>query len=112
MPYLCPWPRNSLTYDGCCSHVSIQEHIFGQNEDATFEEINHLAAEKKSLAEEKKTIRRRIYNAKEGGVAHKAYGDKALQEQRYQCTPCGLSFRSKPMLQKHLRTQCAPIYQA
>ena len=78
MPHLCPWPRNSLTYDGCCSHVSIKEPVVGQNEEATSEEINHLVVEKKSVAEEKKAIRRRIYNVKEGGVVYKAYEDKAL----------------------------------
>ena len=103
----CPWPKNSLTYDGCCSHSSIKEPLVGQNEDATSGEIIRLAAEKKRVAIKKKATRRRNYNAEQGGVAHKGYhkayekasGDKALQEQKHQCTPCGLSFRSNAVLQ-------------
>ena len=73
MPNLCPWPRDSLPYDGCCSHSSIKEPIVGQNEEVTSEEINRVAAEKKRIADEKKAIQRRIYNAKGGAKVHKAH---------------------------------------
>ena len=57
MPALCPWPRNSFTYDGCCTHLSINEQILGRNEDATPEEICRVAAENKR-------IKKRLSNAK------------------------------------------------
>jgi hypothetical protein len=42
MPALCPLPRESFTYDGCCNHFSINEKIGAHREDATPEEINCL----------------------------------------------------------------------
>lgn len=104
MPALCPWPRHSFTYDGCCTHFSINEQIMGQNEKATPEEINRVAAERKA-------VKSRLYIANKGPGVHKAntkaYGEKALEEKRYQCTVCDLTFRSNARLLLHLN---APIH--
>ena len=100
MPALCPWPRHTFTYDGCCTHFSINEQIVGHNEDASPEDINRVAAERK-------IVKNRLYTANRG-PKHKAntkvYGEKALAEQRYKCTVCDLSFRSNGKLQSHLKT--------
>ena len=100
MPALCPWPRHSFTYDGCCTHFSINEQIAGHNEDASPEDINRVAAERKR-------VKNRLYTANKGPkhkAYTKAYGEKALAEQRYKCTVCNLSFRSNALLLKHLKT--------
>lgn len=98
MPALCPWPRDSLTYDGCCTHFSINEQIIGRAENATPEEINRVDAERK-------LVKGRQYSANKGPGVHaaqtKAYGEKALEEQRYKCTVCDLSFRSNAKLLEH-----------
>jgi hypothetical protein len=47
MPALCPWPRDSLTYDGCCTHFSINEQVYGWTENTSPEEINRIDAERK-----------------------------------------------------------------
>lgn len=99
MPALCPWPRDSFTYDGCCTHFSINERIIGQNEDATPEEINRVAAERK-------LEKGRLYSANRGPGVHKAntkaYGEKVLEEQRHKCTVCDLTFRRNSQLLEHL----------
>lgn len=77
MPVLCPWPRHSLPYDGCCSHHAISEKILGQKKkmDTTPEETNRLAVETKRIRDRQHS---------------KAYRDKAFEEQRHQCTLCNL----------------------
>jgi 5-methylcytosine-specific restriction endonuclease McrA len=89
MPALCPWPLDSFTYDGCCTHFSINEGIPGHAEDGTPEEINRVDSERKL-----------VKRVKAGGVS-KRYGDKAEEEQRYKCTVCDLTFRSKAALLDH-----------
>ncbi len=83
LPALCPWPCDSLTYGGCCTHFSINEQIIGRAENATPEEINRVDSERK-------LVKGRQYSANKGPGVHaaqtKAYGEKALEEQRYKCT--------------------------
>lgn len=104
MPALCPWPRDSLTYHGCCTHFSINEQILGHDEDATPEEIDRVDSERKR-------VKSRFYIANKGPGVHaantKKYGDKALEEQRYDCTVCELSLRSNAKLLEH---QKRPIH--
>lgn len=98
MPALCPWPRDSLTYYGCCTHFSINEQIVGHDENATPEEIGNVDSERKR-------VKNRYYIANKGPGVHAAntrrYGDKALEEQRYECTVCELTFRSNAKLLQH-----------
>jgi hypothetical protein len=65
LPALCPWPVESLTYDGCCTHFSIDERVTGMAEDLPSDEINRLAAEKK-------LENGRKYTAAEGPGVHAA----------------------------------------
>ena len=78
MPDLSPWAHNSLTYDGCCSHFSINEKIIrtvGHNESTTPEEVNRVVAERK-------LSKGRLVRARKGPGVHaaeaKAYAEKAL----------------------------------
>lgn len=102
MPALCPWDRDTITYDGCCTHFSINEQIFGEIEDALPEEINRIAAERKAAQS-------RMYIANKGPGVHKAntkkYGEKAFEEQRFKCTVCEIAFRNNARLQMHLKTR-------
>jgi len=98
MPSLCPWPRNTFTYDGCCTHFSINERPQGVPPTGSREEINRLDLEKKQQ-------QNRQYILNKGPGVHaantKKYGDKALADQRYVCTICDLIFRSNAKLLEH-----------
>ncbi|KFY63062.1 hypothetical protein V496_04224 [Pseudogymnoascus sp. VKM F-4515 (FW-2607)] len=101
MPTLRPWSIDSLEYHGCCTHFSINEHIVGLTDDdhnATPEEIDLAYSERKKLQS-------RMYIANKGPGVHaantKKYGDKALEEQSFECTVCKLSFRSDAKRKEH-----------
>lgn len=101
MPALCPWPRESFTYDGCCSHLSINEQIGAHHEDATPEEINRLAAERKAAS-----VARREANRVPGAKAltTKACAEKHLEEQNFKCDVCIQTFDCDAKLSSHLLT--------
>jgi hypothetical protein len=99
MPALCPWPRESFTYDGCCNHFSINEQIGAHREDAAPEEVNRLAAERKLAS-----TARREANRKPGAKAltTKAGREKNLAEQKFRCDVCDQTFPYKATLLNHL----------
>ncbi len=90
VPALCLWPRDSLAYDGCCTHSSINEGIVGHAENDTPEEINCVDTKRKR-------VKSRQYIANKGPEVHaarsKVYREKALEEQRFKWSVCDLSFR-------------------
>ncbi len=102
MPHLSPWLLEAFTYEGLCSHFSINESIAGTPTSGTPEEINELA-------EERRVSKQALYIANKGPGVHaantKQYGDSALEEQRYRCNVCDLIFRSNAKLQEHLGRQ-------
>ncbi|KAM5373789.1 hypothetical protein ACJZ2D_006859 [Fusarium nematophilum] len=106
MPALCPWPRESFAYDGCCTHFSINEG-FACNNDAipndsvAREEINRLDLERK-----KAKNRQCIANKGEGvhAARSKAYRVQALDDQRFKCTVCNLTFACNAKLLAHQKT--------
>jgi hypothetical protein len=89
MPALVPWPRESFTYDGLCTHFSINEEF-------------------DALALERKKEKNRKHVASRGEGVHransKAQGDKALATERFTCDVCEIAFRSNTKLQDHLQT--------
>jgi len=102
MPVLCPWPIDSLTYDGCCSHFSINEQVHGRDDNiGTPDEINAAAAERK-------IVKSRQYIANKGPGVHaantKAYGDRVLEEQKYKCDVCIRTFPNNAKLLYHQQT--------
>lgn len=101
MPALCPWPRESFTYDGCCNHFSINEGIGARHEDATPEEINRLAAERKAAS-----VARREANRVPGAKAltTKACAEKHLENQDFKCDVCIQTFDCDAKLSTHLLT--------
>lgn len=96
----CRWFLASYTYTGLCTHFSINEGYKHDKPEEYFtrDEINSLARERKAAQS-----RKYITNKGEGVPAAntKAYGDKALEEQRFECKPCGLTFRSRGKQLEH-----------
>lgn len=107
MPALCPWPRKDFPYDGCCTHFSLNEGISNELDDV--QGID--PAEFDRLEAERKKLKNRQYIANKGEGVHaantKKYGEQALEEQRYKCTVCDLTFRSNAKLVEH---QGLPIH--
>ncbi len=103
MPALCRWPRESFTYDGLCTHFSINEGLAADSESS-----NLTPEEFDALALERKKEKNRQHIARKGEEVHransKAYGDKALAEERFMCDVCVIAFRSNAKLQYHLET--------
>jgi hypothetical protein len=104
MPTLCPWPRDSLTYDGLCSHFSIKEGVVGAAMNLTPEETEALDADRLEV----KRACGRQYKAALGPGVHaaqsKAFRHKTLEEQRYKCTVCNLTFPNNAKLVEHQET--------
>jgi hypothetical protein len=102
MPRLCPWPIDSFTYDGLCSHFSINEGL------ATDSEHSNLSPDEfDALVLERKKAKSRMYIANKGEGVHaantRATIKKALEEQRYKCDVCVLTFPCRAKLQAHLK---------
>jgi hypothetical protein len=66
------WPRESFTYDGCCTHFSINEQIVGRTENMPADEINRIDAERK-------IVKQRLYIANTGpgvyAATNRAHGE-------------------------------------
>ena len=111
MPALCPWPRDSFTYDGCCTHCSIKEAVLGAAVNLTPEEHATLQADRLEAQREAQRRYYRKYMAALGpGVKNaqsKATQEKALEARRYRRTVCDITFRSNARLLQH---QTFPIH--
>jgi hypothetical protein len=46
MPHLCPWSLETMEYDGCCSHTALAEHIAGEADGLSLEQIAAKEVEK------------------------------------------------------------------
>lgn len=106
MPALCPWPRDSFTYDGCCNHFSINEGMSTANlaiptDPRTPEEIDNADVERKKLYN-------RLTIARKGEGVHaaqaKAFRDQAYAKQTYKCDVCVLTFPNNAKLLEHEQT--------
>ncbi|EPE32906.1 C2H2 and C2HC zinc finger [Glarea lozoyensis ATCC 20868] len=102
MPGLCPWSRESFTYDGLCTHFSIMEIPKGILQYFTPEQreaYNAQDAERHTALQTKYTL------AKGPGV-HAAWAkrsrDRALEAQTYKCTLCDLTFPNEAKRIRHL----------
>ena len=93
MPPLCPWPRESFTYDGCCNHFSINEQIGIRHPDATSQEINCFAAERKAASVARREASR-VPGAR--ALTTKAWSRKNSAEQNFKCNVCVQTFDCGP----------------
>lgn len=94
----CRWPLKSYTYGGLCSHFSINEgYKYDPPEELfTRDEINKAALESKQAKSD-------LYKPAKAANT-KAYGDRVLEEQKFECKPCGLTFRSNAKKLLHQST--------
>lgn len=103
MPDLCPWPRDSFTYDGCCGHFSINEMVIGNpaSLDMDHGEINRIAAEAKAAKEERKRMSKTPLGPGVNAARCKATRTNNLEEQKFKCGVCVLIFPSQATLDEH-----------
>jgi hypothetical protein len=86
------WPRESFTYDGCCTHFSINEQIVGRTENMPADEINRIDAERK-------IAKQRLY------IANTGPGVYAANTRAYGEPPPGRTAIQIHCLQPHLPVQ-------
>lgn len=84
----CRWPLESSTYDGLCSHFSISESYEYERPDPGLsrDDINRFELQRQQEYAEARL--------EDWAQNTKRHGDTAIQEQRYECKPCGLTVRS------------------
>lgn len=99
MPQLCPWPVDTLEYDGCCGHVALYEQIRGSIEEhLSAEEIDavHSARKLKNSRRDRETR-----GAERHAQDQKKKREKALAEGRFVCNICNISFGANNQLEHH-----------
>jgi len=112
MPSLLSWALDSVPYDGCCSHVSISEKVWGEDEGLTVAQIAAQDAEMLvRRAEQDKAARQRYYAKRNAAdfegwrqrknAQIKKSNKKIRASGKWACKPCNLSFHSKFALNKH-----------
>ncbi|KAK4951906.1 carbamoyl-phosphate synthase (glutamine-hydrolyzing) cpa2 [Elasticomyces elasticus] len=128
LPNLCPWDLDAIEYDGCCSHTALAETVVGEEEGLTLEQI----AAKAVLADARRSEQRRINRSKSYyalklkdfdkwqaqiraqdarrdpealRISKKKSSAKAKAGPKFNCDPCGLSFKDSTELNKHNATQ-------
>jgi hypothetical protein len=102
IPRICPWPLDTLEYDGCCSHISLQEKVQDADENLTPEEIDALHSERK-LRDSRRD--RETRGPEKHAQDQKNKREKALALNRFVCNICNLSFGAGNQLENHKRTQ-------
>lgn len=94
MPLLCPWAIDTLEYDGCCSHSSLNEKPPGDYQmELTPEENAALAVvnSERRIEAKRDTLRR--------------HGERVLSARIYSCDPCKVNFTTAARLEQHLVRQ-------
>lgn len=124
MVSLCPWDRNTLSYDGLCSHSPLIES-FASDWGLSPEELETIRAEmerrraqavrdhrERARAKDldaylsKARDQRAVFvanNPEKVKAADKRTKEKARQEERFKCDTCDHPFKSNAHLQRHLR---------
>jgi hypothetical protein len=95
MPPLCPWACEDMQYDGCCSHSSIAEHITGEDDGLTLEQI---AAEAVEMEQRRSKQKKAAYHE-----------FKALDFQAWQATRRQYAANIDPQRKPKLRRSTEPI---
>jgi hypothetical protein len=103
MPPLCPWSRESFTYDGLCTHFSINEGVPGSTQWKAEQNLSHKEIDKADKA--RKLAKSRRHMASRGEGVHNAngrrYRKQNLASHRFKCVPCTKTFGSAAVLRKH-----------
>jgi len=103
IPPISPWSVDIMTYDGCCSHLSVNETIYGsENEGLTSEQIDAVESEMKR----NRTRRNRLaLDPKKKASNQRTYRAKAVAEKRFSCATCNINCKSSFELLNHKLTQ-------
>jgi len=122
MHICCPWPRDSFSYGGLCSHNALTEMVAG-NFDLSGEQLEAIAAEikeknrlyqakysqdLKAKDPESLTVRMREANARYNKNSHdkalakgQRHSAKAKASRRYYCDVCELECTKKYEFERH-----------
>lgn len=105
MPPTCPWPLDTIEYDGCCSHSPLYERIPGEIGDLTSEQVKQVEA----IQSEKRLQQSRRDNSTRGPerirLDSKRRREKALATNKFFCDVCNVKFGAGNQLRNHKRTQ-------
>ncbi|KAI7239499.1 hypothetical protein KC330_g1909 [Hortaea werneckii] len=88
MPLLCPWPLDSLPYDGLCTHTPLLEGIPGETDGFSPEQIAAQEAAEKAREAEQHALTQTWLKS-----------NRATK--RYACDHCGFAFPTKSNLEEH-----------
>jgi hypothetical protein len=99
LPQLCPWPRDTLEYDGCYGHISLYEGLYYMDELLTAEEINELEAERKLRNSRRDAIVRGKERLRSSAFRTR---QKALATRKWACDLCKVAFGAQNQLKHHL----------
>ncbi|KAI7155488.1 hypothetical protein KC349_g6957 [Hortaea werneckii] len=88
MPLLCPWPLESLLYDGLCTHTPLLEAIPGEDGGFSPEQIAAQEAAEKARKAEQEALTQTWLKANR-------------DTRRYPCDLCGFAFPTKSNLEEH-----------
>ncbi|KAK6379798.1 carbamoyl-phosphate synthase (glutamine-hydrolyzing) cpa2 [Exophiala oligosperma] len=123
--HLCLWDRDTLEYDGLCSHPAVNETIRGEF-DLTEEQLEDLEKDKQEkkvqlkadwhyqqmaenydeyIGKSSERVARSRANNPGRDAKHQADRiEKALAEKTFHCHRCNISFGTKQRLQDHEKT--------
>jgi hypothetical protein len=102
MPLLCPWPLDTLEYDGLCTHFSVKEGIYGwTDEPLTPNEVAALDALLKERRREKGAKDRTVRGRERLTADGRRHRDKNKRSKRFHCKPCDTTFTTKAKLDLH-----------
>ena len=123
MSHICPWPRDTLEYDGLCSHCALTEavpgdhglfaeeleaqaaEIKGRRADYYHEWRNRTQSEDPETYYAKSNKNRKAYVKRNPGAqkeADKRTIAKAVAQKKFHCAICDHTFTKKAKLTKHL----------
>ena len=98
MPMFCPWPRDTLPYDGCCGHFSIDEGINDTKSLLSAEEIDALDSERKLKASRRDHQTR---GKERTAASSRRTRQKALLSRKWSCDVCNVNFGARNQLRHH-----------
>ena len=111
MSHLCLWPRNTLEYDGCCSHTALNEgpsrgHDFADEQlEAQAAELqvkNHKKKlEASSVADKMRKERSPERYATLNRAKDATYRKKRLASKKHYCEICEIALKSPSALAMH-----------
>ncbi|KAK3715579.1 Aconitate hydratase mitochondrial [Vermiconidia calcicola] len=115
MSHMCPWPLNTLEYDGLCSHSALTEAVPGDHGLTSEEHEAQFAEMKQRRASQQNEISRKWWQ-KQRQTDNKAYNKKVntqriarearkIANREHYCKTCDHAFGNKRALDQHNRSK-------